>query len=49
MTIINELIENMIHSTDQAFVGVPLIFIYFAFIVTVALWRIWQSNKEGHH
>jgi hypothetical protein len=43
---ISELITNMGHSTDQGFVGVSLIFIYLAWIVAMALWRINQSKHD---
>lgn len=46
---IGELIKDMAHSTTQGTVGVSLIFIYLAWIVTVAFIRINQGKKEGHH
>mgnify|MGYP001809788028 FL=1 len=46
---IGELIKDMAHSTTQGTVGVSLIFIYLAWIITVAFIRIQQGKKEGHH
>ena len=46
---IGELLTDMAHSTSQGTVGVSLIFIYLAWIITVALIRIQQGKKEGHH
>ncbi len=46
---IGELIKDMAHSTTQGTVGVSLIFIYLAWIITVAFIRINQGKKEGHH
>jgi hypothetical protein len=44
-----ELLKDMAHSTPQGTVGVSLIFIYLAWIITVAFIRIQQGKKEGHH
>lgn len=44
-----ELLKDMAHSTAQGTVGVSLIFIYLAWIITVAFIRIQQGKKEGHH
>ncbi len=41
----SELIEGVMHSTPQGFVGVGLIFIYFAAMVTAIIYRI----KKGEH
>ncbi len=49
MGVIGELIGNMGHSTTQGTIGVSLIFIYLAWIVVMALIRIEQGKKEGHH
>lgn len=46
---IGELIKDMSHSSTQGTVGVALIFIYLAWIITVAFIRIQQGKKEGHH
>ncbi len=46
---INELIVNMGHSSEQGLIGVPAIYIYMAIIVAVAFWRIRQFSKESHH
>ncbi|WP_169727905.1 hypothetical protein [Desulfovibrio inopinatus] len=46
---IEELIQNMAHSSTQGFYGVSAIFIYLAIIVVVALMRIRQFAKEDHH
>jgi hypothetical protein len=40
-----ELIQNMGHSSPQGFVGVSLIFIYFA----VMMWAIVFRIKKGDH
>ncbi len=45
---LSELISNAMHSTPQGFVGVGLIFIYFAIIVGAALWRI-KRGEHMHH
>ncbi|MCM0756335.1 hypothetical protein M7784_13950 [Desulfovibrio aminophilus] len=46
---IGELISDMAHSTTQGMIGVSLIFIYLAWIVSVAFIRIQQGKKEEHH
>jgi hypothetical protein len=48
-TMFAELLTDMAHSTPQGTVGVSLIFIYLAWIITVAFIRIQQGKKEGHH
>jgi hypothetical protein len=48
-TMLGELLKDMAHSTTQGTVGVSLIFIYLAWIITVALIRIKQGKAEGHH
>lgn len=47
--VLSELIHNMLHSTLAGTVGVSLIFVYMAWIVAMALYRINQSCNEGHH
>lgn len=49
MSVVSELITNMGHSSEQAFFGVPAIYIYLAIIVSVAFWRIRQFSREDHH
>jgi hypothetical protein len=44
-----ELVNNAAHSTAAGMVGVSLIFIYFAWIVGMALYRIAQSGSHAHH
>ena len=46
---IGELFHGMTESTPQGMVGVSLIFIYLAWIVTIALYRIKQGKQEDHH
>ncbi len=46
---LGELLKDMAHSTSQGTVGVSLIFIYLAWIITVAFIRIKQGKAEGHH
>ncbi len=45
---IEELITNMGHSTDQGIIGVSAIYIYMVIIVVTAFYRIKQFNSEGH-
>ena len=47
--ILNELFENMLHSTIQGAVGVAGIFIYLAAIVTAACYRIRENMRDEHH
>ncbi|MFW5487727.1 MAG: hypothetical protein ACNI3A_04790 [Desulfovibrio sp.] len=47
--VLSELIHNMMHSTLAGTVGVSLIFIYMAWIVGMALFRINEGCKKGHH
>ncbi|MDY0275891.1 MAG: hypothetical protein RBR42_10740 [Desulfomicrobium sp.] len=47
--IVYELIENMLHSTIEGFVGVTGIFTYLAAIVAAAIYRIWENIQEDHH
>ncbi|MBG0778095.1 MAG: hypothetical protein H0S85_16850 [Desulfovibrionaceae bacterium] len=49
MDMISELVHNMGHSTDQGFVGVSMIFIYFAVIFGYAVYRIRKGDHLGHH
>ncbi|MDR3640684.1 MAG: hypothetical protein P4L39_05125 [Humidesulfovibrio sp.] len=46
---LGELLKDMATSSSQGTVGVSLIFIYLAWIITVAFIRIHQGKKEGHH
>lgn len=48
MDILGTLIESALDTSAQAHVGVSLIYIYFVFIVTVAIFRIGQNLKEDH-
>ncbi len=44
-----ELVENALHSTPQGFVGVSLIFFYFALIVCTAIYRSKKGDHLEHH
>ncbi len=48
MGILTELWGNMMHSTPQAFLGVPAIFIYFSIIVVTAAYRIRKADHMDH-
>ncbi|AEL79448.1 hypothetical protein Dde_4042 [Oleidesulfovibrio alaskensis G20] len=45
---LTELFHNMMHSTPQGFVGVSLIFIYFAIILYTAFYRIRKGEHLDH-
>lgn len=45
---ISELVGNMLHSTPQGFVGVGLIFIYFAIMMAAVAMRIHRSDHMHH-
>lgn len=47
--IVVELTSKAAESTAAGMVGVSLIFIYFAWIVGMAFFRIAQSSKHAHH
>lgn len=47
--IVFELIENMLHSTIEGFVGVTGIFIYLTAIVAAAIYRIYENIQEDSH
>lgn len=44
-----ELWADMMHSTPQGMVGVSLIAIYFAIIVSTAFYRIKKGDHLEHH
>ncbi|WP_243545805.1 hypothetical protein [Pseudodesulfovibrio tunisiensis] len=46
---IGELLSGMAHSTGAGFVGVSLIFIYLAWIITIGLIRVREAMQEDHH
>ncbi|WP_203529558.1 hypothetical protein [Pseudodesulfovibrio sp. JC047] len=46
---IGELLSGMSHSTGPGFVGVSLIFIYFAWILTIGIIRVRETMNEDHH
>lgn len=46
---ISELVSGMMHSTAQGFVGVSLIFIYFAIIMAAVAMRIKRGDHVRHH
>lgn len=43
-----ELMENVMHSTPQGFLGVSLIFIYFAIMLAAIVYRI-KKGEHVHH
>ncbi len=45
---IAELMDNIMHSTSQGFLGVGLIFFYFALIVGAAAMRIAKAEHMDH-
>lgn len=49
MHTIIELITNMAHSTLPGTIGVSLIFVYFAWILFMAVKRIKETLAEDHH
>lgn len=46
---ISELVSNMAQSTPQGFVGVSLIFIYFAIMMAAVVYRIRRGDHVAHH
>ena len=46
---VSELVVTALHSTPQGYVGVSLIFIYFAVIVGAAAMRIKRGDHISHH
>lgn len=46
---ISELVTEMMHSTPQGFVGVSLIFIYFAIMMAAVAMRIRRGDHVAHH
>lgn len=46
---ISELISNMMGSTPQGFVGVGLIFVYFAIMMAAIAMRIKRGDHVSHH
>ena len=48
-TMIGELLSGMAHSTGPGFVGVSLIFIYLAWILTIGIIRVKEAMNEDHH
>ncbi len=45
---ITELISNAMHSTPQGFVGVSIIFIYFAVMMAAIVYRIKKGDHMSH-
>jgi len=45
---ISDLISNAMHSTPQGFVGVSLIFIYFAIMMAAIIYRIRKGEHMEH-
>jgi len=45
---ISDLISNAMHSTPQGFVGVSLIFIYFAVMMAAIIYRIRKGEHMEH-
>lgn len=48
MSTLAELWSNMLESTAQGFVGVPMIYIFFVVIVVAAIWRIRRGEHLDH-
>jgi hypothetical protein len=46
---IGELLSGMAHSSGPGFVGVSLIFIYLAWIITIGCIRVKEAMNEDHH
>ncbi len=46
---IGELLSGMAHSSGPGFVGVSLIFIYLAWILTIGCLRVKEAMDEDHH
>lgn len=46
---IGELVSEMMHATAQGFVGVSLIFIYFAVMMAAVAMRIKRGDHVSHH
>ena len=46
---IGKLIDNMMHASLQGWVGVGLIFIYFAVMITIIAHRIKKGDHISHH
>ncbi|MCJ2164104.1 MULTISPECIES: hypothetical protein [unclassified Pseudodesulfovibrio] len=46
---IGELLSGMAHSSGPGFVGVSLIFIYLAWIVTIGIIRVREAMHSDHH
>lgn len=49
MEIISELVHTALATSERAYIGVSLIFIYFTIIVGTAVYRIGQNLKDEHH
>lgn len=49
METISELVHTALATSERAYIGVSLIFIYFAIIVSTAVVRIAQNMKDDHH
>ncbi|CCH47334.1 hypothetical protein [Pseudodesulfovibrio piezophilus] len=46
---IGELLHGMANSSGPGFVGVSLIFIYLAWILTIGVIRVKEAMEEDHH
>ncbi len=46
---IGELLHGMANSTGPGFVGVSLIYIYLAWIITIGLIRVKEAMHSDHH
>ena len=49
MEIIAELIDNMLHTSLRAWIGVGAIFVYMTIILATALFRIKKGDHLDHH
>lgn len=46
---IGDLLHGMAQSSTQGFIGVSLIFVYLAWIISIAMIRIKETKQEDHH
>ena len=46
---IGELLSGMTHSSGPGFVGVSLIFVYLAWIITIGIIRVREAMQSDHH
>ena len=46
---LGKLIDNVMHASMQGWVGVSLIFIYFAVMIALITYRIKKGDHVNHH